>query len=397
MKRVSLSLTTVILAALLLAACGGQGTSTSMPGTNVSGETANPMSTEMPVDTATMDAAGTTDLTTTPNVPVTGDDSPNRLTNLTGYDVWNQSGEQIGTVKDVVLDFNNSSMPYVLVGTGGFLGIGEKEVLVPWKMLKLQTDGKGTGSDQNAFVYTGDQDFYKNFPDTDLSTLLPGTTQSAKNWDATIQDYWKNGVSAAENAQATNTPEGAGMTATPEATMAAIQGIQKLQGAILASDLLRATIEVNNNSTGTTNGQSQGAATEIPAATQAPANGDTTTTPAPAVATTVSDLGTGNSMGTMDLTADDVIVDPNTGKVQYVVVSGAFTDGQRTVALPLKYLQWDATNQKFSLGVNTLALVQAPAFEDGQYPDFSTKDWSGQIEKFWNNLKPDMLSGTQAP
>lgn len=381
MKRVSLFSTTLVLAALLLAACGGQQTSTSVPGKNIPPATGKSISTPRATSTAA-----------TPNVPVTGgDESPNRLTNLMDYDVWNQSGQQIGTAKDVVLDLDNASIPYVVMGTGGFLGIGEKEVLIPWKMLKVQTGGKGTGNDQVAFVFSGDQNMIKNFPDTDFSTLLPGTGQPAKNWDASIQNYWKNGGTNAANAQATSTPEGAGMTATPKATTPATAGVHKLQGVILASKLVHATVEVNNSAAGTNNGQS---GSNTPAATSAANAAGTKATPV-ATATGV-DLGTGNSLGTMDLKVDDVIVNPNSGKVQYVVVTGAFTDGQRTVALPLKYLLWDATNQKFSLGVNTLALAQAPAFENGKYPDFSSKDWAAQIEKFWNNLKPDMLNGTPA-
>ncbi len=85
-------------------------------------------------------------------------------------------------------------------------------------------------------------------------------------------------------------------------------------------------------------------------------------------------------------------MDPKAGKIQYVVVTGSFTGGQRTVAVPVKYLQWDAATQKFILGVNTLALVNAPAIENGQYPNFSSSDWAAPWEKYWNNLKSDMLN-----
>lgn len=405
MKRANLGLTMTVLAALLLAACGGEGTSTSAPGTNMPPATMEATSTEMPTDTASTQQAGTADLTTTPNVPVTGEDSPNRLSNLMDYDVWNQNGDQIGTVSDMVLDFDNSSIPYVVVGTGGFLGLGEKKVLVPWNMIQVQTAGSGPAGDKNAVLYTGDQDLYKNFPDADLSTLLPGTGQTSTNWDATIKDYWQNGGTGASNGLATNTPSGADVTAQPQATDTASAGagnsqgnnVQKLQGVILASDLLDATIQVNNNGTAAGNGSSLGSGSDTPAATASGANNSAASTAAPAATAAAGDLGTGNSLGTMDLTVDDAIVDPNTGKVQYVVVTGAFTGGQRTVAVPLKYLLWDAANQKFSLGVNSIALVNAPAFENGQYPDFSSNDWSSELDSYWNNIKSDMLVGTPMP
>jgi sporulation protein YlmC with PRC-barrel domain len=395
MRRVSLILTTLILASMLLAACGGQGTSTSAPGTNVPPATMKAPNTETPAATQ---AAGNGDLTTTPNVPVTGDDSPNRLTNLMGYDVWNQNGDQIGTVNDMVLDFDNAKVPYVVVGTGGFLGLGEKKVLVPWNMIQVQTAGNGTAGDKNALVYTGNQDLYKNFPDADLSSLLPAAGQPAANWDNTIKNYWQSGGTAGAKGLATNTPAGADMTAQPQATATAVAGsgngqgqnIQKLQGVILASKLLDSTIEVNNSGTGANNGQSQGNSSNTPAATSA-SNGNGNAASPAATATSV-DLRTGNSLGTEDMTVEDAIMDPQAGKVQYVVVTGSFTDGQRTVPVPVKYLQWDAASQKFILGVNTLALVNAPAIENGQYPVFSSKDWSSQWDKYWSNLKSDMLN-----
>lgn len=404
MKRINLLFTMVVLTALLLAACGGEGTATNAPGANVPPATMEAANTAIPADTATTQAAGNADLTTTPNVPVTGEDSPNRLSNLMGYDVWNQNGDQIGTVSDMVVDFDNSNIPYVVVGTGGFLGLGEKKVLVPWKMIQVQMAGSGPAGDRNAILYTGDQDLYKNFPDADVSTLLPGAGQTANDWDTTLRNYWQNGGAGAVNGLATNTPAGADMTAQPQATNTPDAGagngqgssIQKLQGVILAGDLLDATIQVNNNGTAAGDGTSQGSGANTPAATASGAD-NAGSTAAPAATAAAGDLGTGNSLGTMDLTVDDVIVDPNTGKVQYVVVTGAFTGGQRTVALPLKYLLWDAASQKFSLAVNSIALVNAPAFENGQYPDFSTNDWNSQLESYWNNLKPDTIVVTPKP
>jgi sporulation protein YlmC with PRC-barrel domain len=309
-----------------------------------------------------------------------------------GYDVWNQNGDQIGTVNDIVLDFTNSTISYVVVGTGGFLGLGEKKIPVPWNMVKVQTAGNGAAGDQNAVVYTGDQELYKNFPDVDFSTLLPGPGQSVKSWDADIQKYWQGG------GQVTSTPEGgAGVTATPNPTATVVPGVEKLQGAFLASQLLRSTVQIANENTGTNNGQSQGSSTPAAQNTATGANSGTGSTGTAAATGTVTGIDTGNSLGTMDMTVDDVIVDPNTGAIQYIVVTGAFTGGQRTVAVPPKFLLWDAANQKFSLGVNTLALVNAPAFDNGQYPDFSSSDWSSKLDSYWNNLKSDMLNIAPAP
>src|SRR5512139_3214667 len=207
MKKASLFLTMLVLAALLLAACGGEESSTSVPGTDVAPVTEEPTSTELPAAT---EIAGTPDLTTTPNVPVTGEDSLNRLANLMDLDVWNQNGEQIGEVDDMILDFDNSNIAYVIVGTGGFLDIGEKEILVPWNMLQVQTEGGSTG-DQNTFLFTGNEEYFRNSPDFDVNNILPEMGQPAEDWDADVESFWSTGVAPDPAAQ------------TPEATAAATE------------------------------------------------------------------------------------------------------------------------------------------------------------------------------
>lgn len=399
MKRFTLLLTSLLLAALLLAACGGEETSTSVPNTNVP-PTEEPTSTSEPTATAA-DTAGTPDLTTTPNVPVTGEESPNRLTNLMDYDVWNQNGEQIGEVDDMVLDFDNSNIAYVIVGTGGFLEIGEKEVLVPWDMMQVQTAA------ENAFLFTGDQEFFKNAPDWDVSSLLPEMGQPAEDWDADVRNFWATGVApdasgAGDTAAGTETPAGTATEAVAVATATLAmdnpgvgQG-RAMQGVMLASELLGSTIRVYTSAgPGVSEGTAAPDATAMPLAT-ATGSGTGTDT-----ATATAD-GTGTGLGpapadTMDLTVEDAIVDPDTGEIRYLVVDGDFPDGDRLIPVPFSLLRWDATNQGFSLGVTTAGLQNAPVFADGQYPDFTTDDWDNELASFWDNLDAGWLIATPAP
>src|SRR5215216_632165 len=141
MRKISMFITTLVLAAMLLTACGGEETSTNIPGTNVPQATAEVTTTsEGVLETQTVSP---TETTTTPNIPVTGEEDPARLSNQLNFDVWNQDSEQIGEVNDMILDMDNTSVAYVIVGTGGFLEIGEKDVLVPWNSLEVQTAGSG--------------------------------------------------------------------------------------------------------------------------------------------------------------------------------------------------------------------------------------------------------------
>ena len=67
-------------------------------------------------------------------------------TDLIGKSVYNGAGEDaenIGKVTDLVLD-ENGDVTTLVVGVGGFLGIGEKEVAIGMDNLAFMTDGSGS-------------------------------------------------------------------------------------------------------------------------------------------------------------------------------------------------------------------------------------------------------------
>lgn len=57
---------------------------------------------------------------------------------LIGQDVRNAEGDTIGDVNDVVMV---DGRPMLVVGVGGFLGIGEREVTVPYEQATMSSDG----------------------------------------------------------------------------------------------------------------------------------------------------------------------------------------------------------------------------------------------------------------
>ncbi len=50
---------------------------------------------------------------------------------IRGKDVYDVDGEQIGSVDDLYIDRQEREARFLEVGTGGFLGIGEKHLLIP--------------------------------------------------------------------------------------------------------------------------------------------------------------------------------------------------------------------------------------------------------------------------
>ncbi len=66
---------------------------------------------------------------------------------LIGAKVTNAQGQIIGDIEDLIVDRNSNEVQGVVMGTGGFLGAGEKKVGVRLSALRIETkDGKTTVS-----------------------------------------------------------------------------------------------------------------------------------------------------------------------------------------------------------------------------------------------------------
>lgn len=61
---------------------------------------------------------------------------------LVGNDVYNQNDEDLGDIKEIMLDMRSGRIGYAVLSFGGFLGMGEKLFAVPWDALKLDTEHK---------------------------------------------------------------------------------------------------------------------------------------------------------------------------------------------------------------------------------------------------------------
>jgi sporulation protein YlmC with PRC-barrel domain len=65
-----------------------------------------------------------------------------RSTKLVGSAVYNSADEKIGKIDDMIVDAKGA-VTSVVIGVGGFLGIGEKNVALPFSSLKTSRDGNG--------------------------------------------------------------------------------------------------------------------------------------------------------------------------------------------------------------------------------------------------------------
>ncbi len=82
-----------------------------------------------------------------------------RTSKLVGTKVYNSTNENIGSVEDIVLKADGS-MDEVVLSVGGFLGMGDKYVSVPFSNLKITRDGTSL-----KIVTDGTKDSLKALPD----------------------------------------------------------------------------------------------------------------------------------------------------------------------------------------------------------------------------------------
>lgn len=445
MKKVSLFLTMLVLTSLLLAACGAQPTSTSVPNTNVPMETSTSSMPATEAPTTTMAATTPTSEATsasTPAIPVTGGNQPSqRITNLIGSPVCGMAGDQLGTVKDLVLDFNQSVVTYMIVDANG------RSVAVPYSFLiKPRSSGAGTGSGTGTGAGTGNSTSATSTPEaggtgtlaTDtpsaggtgtLATSTPSTgaavsTATSTTGTGTGTGNSGTGANAQQNCltlsaandiftkapafdksvmpgigqsaqdwdtsimdwwvtsgapPATSTPAASGSAdTTPTATVA--PGVQQLQGVVLASDLLGANIALSSQGAGS--GTGTGTGSSLSTSTPSAAGSSTAM---PDTTATASSGGTGTGLGTGSTGSsqgkiEDVIIEPRIGKLQYVVVS---TGADTWIPVPISALGWDAINNQAGLMIDASRLQNAPSFSSSQFPDISMPGWSQQFSTYW--------------
>jgi sporulation protein YlmC with PRC-barrel domain len=58
---------------------------------------------------------------------------------LLGNDVYNKDGQDLGDIKEFMIDMASGKIAYAVLSFGGLLGMGEKLFAVPWAALTLDT------------------------------------------------------------------------------------------------------------------------------------------------------------------------------------------------------------------------------------------------------------------
>jgi sporulation protein YlmC with PRC-barrel domain len=107
--------------------------------------------------------------------------------NVIGRDVTNTAEENLGEIKEVMLDKQTGRVAYVVLESGTFLGMGGKLFALPWNSIKYNAES-------NSFILNIDKEKLKKAPGfdkdhwPDMADRQFGTTIS--NYYGT-RPYWE--------------------------------------------------------------------------------------------------------------------------------------------------------------------------------------------------------------
>jgi sporulation protein YlmC with PRC-barrel domain len=116
------------------------------------------------------------------SVPVEEMEHVFSLDNILGTELRNYDDEELGSIEDVVLDPETGEIAMAVVGQGGFLGMGENYVVVPWTRLRT-TPGLET------FLIDATAETLENAPTVDPDQLSGREAFSAAYQD--LDNYWQ--------------------------------------------------------------------------------------------------------------------------------------------------------------------------------------------------------------
>jgi sporulation protein YlmC with PRC-barrel domain len=99
---------------------------------------------------------------------------------IIGNGVVNTEGDDLGEIKELMIDLSFGKVAYAVLQYGGFLGIGDKLFAIPWEALSLNTENK-------KFMLGIDEETLKNAEGFDKDNW---PDMADYKWSSTVYDYY---------------------------------------------------------------------------------------------------------------------------------------------------------------------------------------------------------------
>jgi sporulation protein YlmC with PRC-barrel domain len=99
---------------------------------------------------------------------------------LIGNDVHNLEDDDVGSIKEIMLNVAEGKISYAVLSFGSILGMGEKLFAVPWDALTLDTENK-------RFVLNVEKDRLKDAPGFDKDQW---PNMADQTWSNDVHEYY---------------------------------------------------------------------------------------------------------------------------------------------------------------------------------------------------------------
>lgn len=99
-----------------------------------------------------------------------------RSSKMVGLKVYNDNKEDIGSINDLLMD-QSGNIKTAVVGVGGFLGVGEHLVAIPFDKMKFSNESVSYGTASNM-----DKGNAANRPGASTTTGSATTSSSSSRW-----------------------------------------------------------------------------------------------------------------------------------------------------------------------------------------------------------------------
>lgn len=103
-------------------------------------------------------------------------------TTMIGDTVVNPEGEELGTLKELMIDLDEGRINYVVLSFGGFLGMGDKLFAIPWEAFTLNPA-------EHTFILNVDKELLENAPGFDKDNW-PDSAQYQSGWLLDLYNYY---------------------------------------------------------------------------------------------------------------------------------------------------------------------------------------------------------------
>ncbi len=119
-----------------------------------------------------------------------------QLSEYNNVDLNNAQGEDLGEIEDALIDTQEGSIQYVIVDVGGFLGLGERSIAVPFDQFQIDVTVEDDAEEESVTLDATEEQL-ENAPEIDRGAdWIPNVDV---DWDAEWNEFWNDDADTDDN------------------------------------------------------------------------------------------------------------------------------------------------------------------------------------------------------